>query len=144
MIGANAQYIETLENRCFIFICLFIWLFRVLVAPLGSFVVTHRLFSWGTWIQLLGTVWELNSPTRARACVPCMARQILNHWTTGEAPDVLLIMCKWYFQWNLKNFTILLCIDKYCIWAHIWVQLAPPRTSLVAQMVKNLPPVLEA
>ena len=28
----------------------------------------------------------LNSPTRDQACVPCIGKQILNHWTTGEVP----------------------------------------------------------
>ena len=29
---------------------------------------------------------NLNSPTRDQTCVPCIGKQILNHWTTGEVP----------------------------------------------------------
>ena len=32
-----------------------------------------------------------SSPTRDRTCVPCIARRILNHWTTREAPLTLLL-----------------------------------------------------
>ena len=31
-------------------------------------------------------MWDLNSPTRDWTRVPCIARQILNHWTTKEVP----------------------------------------------------------
>ena len=32
-------------------------------------------------------MWDLTSPTRDQTCVPCIARQILNHWTTREVPS---------------------------------------------------------
>ena len=31
-------------------------------------------------------MWDLSSPTRARTCLPCIGRRILNHWTTREVP----------------------------------------------------------
>ena len=40
--------------------------------------------------QLLCGMWNLSSQTRDRTCVPCIARWILNHWTTREVPDFLL------------------------------------------------------
>ena len=47
---------------------------------------TRRLSSCGSRAQLLRGMWE-SSQTRARTCVPCIGRQILNHWTTREAPS---------------------------------------------------------
>ena len=39
----------------------------------------------------LVTPWHVGSSwTRAQTRVPCIARQILNHWTTREAPNVFL------------------------------------------------------
>ena len=32
-------------------------------------------------------MWEPRSQTRHRTCIPCFARQILNHWTTREGPN---------------------------------------------------------
>ena len=42
-------------------------------------VVSHRLSSCGVRAWLLLGVWNLCSRTRARTCVLCIARQILNH-----------------------------------------------------------------
>ena len=47
----------------------------------GSVVTAHGL--------LLLAVWNLSSLIRDRTHVPCMARQILNHWTTREVPASL-------------------------------------------------------
>jgi len=42
------------------------------------------------WLWSVGLValWhvDLSSSTRDRTCVPCIARQILNHWTTRVVP----------------------------------------------------------
>ena len=45
----------------------------------GSVVVVHRL-------SYPHSMWDLSSLTRDWACVPCIARQILNHWTIREVP----------------------------------------------------------
>ena len=60
--------------------------------------------SCGTWdsqvvvcglllLQCMGLVphdmWDLNSLTRDRTCIPCAGRQILNHWSTKEVPRLL-------------------------------------------------------
>ena len=45
----------------------------------GSVVVAHRL-------SYSHSMWDLGSLTREWACVPCIARQILNHWTIREVP----------------------------------------------------------
>ena len=58
----------------------------------GSFIVMCRLFSnCGAWTQWCGmraslphSMWDLSSPTRGWTCVPCIGRQILNHWTARE------------------------------------------------------------
>ena len=36
-------------------------------------------------------LWDLSSPTRDQTCVPCIGRWILNHWTTREAQDALVL-----------------------------------------------------
>ena len=33
-------------------------------------------------------MWDLTSPTRDQTCAPCIARWILNHWTTREVPSL--------------------------------------------------------
>ena len=52
--------------------------------------------SWGTWASLLRGMWNLSSPTKDWTWVPCIGRQILNHWTTRGIPIALL----W---WNLSS-----------------------------------------
>ena len=39
-------------------------------------------------------MWDLSSLTRGWTCVPCIARWILNHWTTRE---VAFFLCWWTF-----------------------------------------------
>ena len=36
-------------------------------------------------------IWDLSSPTRDPAHIPCIGRRILNHWTTGEVPGPPLL-----------------------------------------------------
>ena len=33
--------------------------------------------------------WDLSSPTRDLTCIPCIARWILNYWTTREIPHLI-------------------------------------------------------
>ena len=54
----------------------------------GSRALERRLSSCGTWAQLLRGMWEC-SRTRARTCVPCIGRWILNHCATREVLNVL-------------------------------------------------------
>ena len=50
-----------------------------------------------------------SSGARNRTCVPCLGRRILNHWTTREAPPMVLLLAKliinlwpthWLFLWE--------------------------------------------
>ena len=50
----------------------------------GSRALEHRLSSCGTWAELLCGLGDFSSQTRDRTCVPCVGRQIPNHWTTGK------------------------------------------------------------
>ena len=34
-------------------------------------------------------MWDRGSPTRGGTHVPCIGRQILNHWSTREVPQLL-------------------------------------------------------
>ena len=40
--------------------------------------------SCSTQASLPCSVWNLSSLTRSQACIPCIGKQILNHWTTRE------------------------------------------------------------
>ena len=51
-----------------------------------SLVVVHGLSSCGVPAQLPCNMWDLSSLTRDRTRIPCIGRQILNHWTTREVP----------------------------------------------------------
>jgi len=37
-------------------------------------------------------MWNLSSPTRDQTCVPCIARHILNHWTTREVLRAIAVI----------------------------------------------------
>ena len=36
-------------------------------------------------------MWDLISPTRDQTYIPCIGRQILNHWTTRKVPDIPIV-----------------------------------------------------
>ena len=57
----------------------FIWLRWVSVAAWG-------LCSCGAHCWLPHSMWDVSSPARDQTCVPCLAKWILNHWTTREVP----------------------------------------------------------
>ena len=57
-----------------------------------SCVVTHGLSHCGSQAQLLCGMRDLSSLTRDQTCVPCIARQILNHWTTREVPNLVTLI----------------------------------------------------
>ena len=55
------------------------------------FIAVHRL-QW-LWHRGLVASKPVGFPqTRDRICVPCIGKQILNHWTTREVLKVLLLM----------------------------------------------------
>ena len=56
---------------------------RLLLA-VGSLIAEHGLYSVGSVV----VAWGLSYP-RDRTCVPCIGRQILNHWTTRKVPKPL-------------------------------------------------------
>ena len=63
--------------------------FLIAVASLGA---EHRFY--GTWASVV-VGHRINypvasSPSRDQTCVPCLSRQILNHWITRE---VLSVIC---------------------------------------------------
>ena len=49
---------------------------------------------------------DLSSLTRDWACVPCIARQILNHWTTREVPNLKDFKSYLANIWNECNCTV--------------------------------------
>ena len=57
------------------------------VVALGlSLVVAMGFMAHGLSYSMARGTWNPNSLTRDRTRIPCVARQILNQWTTREAP----------------------------------------------------------
>ena len=54
--------------------------------PTDSLVVASGLPSYGTQAYLLHGMWDLSSLTRDWTHIPCIAKWILNHWTTRKVP----------------------------------------------------------
>ena len=75
-------------------LCSLLWL--LLLQSTGSRM--HRLVVVKYGVKLLSSMSVLNSWTRVRTPVPCIGRQILNHWTTREDPWLLLL------SWVIKSF----------------------------------------
>ena len=67
-------------------------------------VVVHRF--WNTCAQLPHGMWDLGSLTRDWTHVPCIAKQILNHWTMREVP--VWVSSNIYKKWNWGMITWLL------------------------------------
>ena len=55
---------------------------------MDSLAVAHGFGSCSSQASLLRGTWDLRSPTRDQTHAPCVARQILNHWTTREIPQI--------------------------------------------------------
>jgi len=70
----------------------------------ASLVVAYRLSSCGAWAYLPCGMWELSSPTRDWTHIPCIARQILNHWATREVSNSFSF---WLFGWLFNTPSIL-------------------------------------
>ena len=66
------------------------------------------------WAQFLCYVWDLSSQTRDSACVPDIARQIRNRWTTKEVPK-----CIFFFKEWLTNYQCSWPLKKWGPWAPI-------------------------
>ena len=50
------------------------------------------LSSCGTWAWLPHGMWDVSSPARDQTHVPCIGKQILNHWPTREVPRNVILM----------------------------------------------------
>ena len=66
-----------------------------------------RLSRCSVWVQLPHGMWDLSSLTRNRTCVPCIERQILNHWTTREVPLHHCLFLKLFYHLQEKSCTYL-------------------------------------
>ena len=58
-----------------------------------SLVVGQRLSHCSTRALLLHGIWDLNFSTKDQTQVLCIARGILNHWTTREVPYSFFYCC---------------------------------------------------
>ena len=87
----------TMNEQC-------VWLHQVSFAARWIFTASCRIFPWGSQTLLMAhglrasgsvvaakhatSVWGLSSWTRDQTHVPCIARQVLNHWTSREVPPL--------------------------------------------------------
>ena len=64
--------------------------------------------SWGTQAyELPQSIWELSSEPGEQTHVPCIGRQIPNHWTTREAPTcIVLLLDRKKFFFPIFEFSI--------------------------------------
>ena len=53
--------------------------------------VACGLSLWCSALVALSCMWDPSSLTRDQNQVPCIARQILNHWTTREVPRITIL-----------------------------------------------------
>ena len=99
------------KKKKYIYIYLFISVFGCIRSQLwrvGSFVMGCRLLSsCSTQAQLLHSMWNLSSPTRDQTCIPCIRRQILNHWTTREVLQTRVFLKHFYFCCTQQNTSLL-------------------------------------
>ena len=63
-----------------------------------------RLSSCSVWASLLCSMWYLTSLTGDRTCVLCIARWVLNQWTTRDVPSFLFFLNN-ILVWNNFRFT---------------------------------------
>ena len=82
----------------------------------GSVYAAHRLSSCGVQAQLPRGMWDLRSPVRDWTSIPCIGRQILNHWTTREVPDFLKKINM--NQFCLENPHGQRSLAGYSLWGH--------------------------
>ena len=54
-------------------------------------------------------MWDFSFPIRDRTYIPCIARWIVNHWTTREVP-IICSFWLWPF-WLVCGFVVLMCIS---------------------------------
>ena len=100
----------------------FIWLRRIFVLHVnsgcGSQAPEHRLSSCGIWTDLPQSIWDLSSLTRDRTCIPCIMRQILNHWMAREVPHICFLKDLnwqiWASQWTCLSLSFLASKTERC------------------------------
>ena len=97
---------EEVGTDCFIYFTIYFFLCWIFIALYRLFVEAHRLLlfwntgsrghrlsNWGAQTSSPHSMWDLISPTRDSTCVPCIGRQIFNHWTTRQVPGVDYLKC---------------------------------------------------
>ena len=65
------------------------------------------LSSCGARAKLPRGMWDLSFPTRDQTGIPCIARPILNHWTTREVPT-----CMYFPLWKINSAEVSFSYNK--------------------------------
>ena len=79
----------------------------------------------GSQAQLLCSMLDLSSLARDWICTPCIARWILNHWTTREVPNPPFVFKRQMQSWHSVSHRtgLLLWLEGSCVWER---PLSPP------------------
>ena len=78
----------------------------------------------GSWAQLPHSIWDLGSLTRDWTPIPCIGRQILNHWTTREAPWVCFL-CLWVYFCFVPMFICIIFQIPFFLFSFVFARWIP-------------------
>ena len=81
----------------------------------------------GSWAQLPYSIWDLGSLTRDWTLVPCIRRQILNHWTTREASWVCFL-CLWLYFCFVHVFICIIFQIPFFLFSFVFARWIPQHT----------------
>ena len=69
-------------------------------------------------------MWDLGSPIRDQTCIPCIARQILKHWTSREVPPLRIKKQNKTLGWSKHDKTAFVWTIHNCLWEisrQLWI-----------------------
>ena len=89
------------------------WIFSLWLTDF-SLVAACRFNSCGMMASWSQGIQDLSSPNRDQTHIPCIGRQILSHWTTGEIPPSIYFVRG--FSTHSSFFMFLLCLK--CCWIY--------------------------
>ena len=81
-------------NFCFLFFKLYLFIWLCLIVAHGIFVAAHRLSSCGMWarsacrLSCSAAFGILVPQSGIKPSSPCLARHLLNHWTTRDVLQI--------------------------------------------------------
>ena len=125
---SNVIKVIIVTNRGFFFFSFWCGPFFKVFIEFVTILLLFYVFFW------LWGMWDLSSLTRDQTCTPCLRKQSLNNWTTGEVPtwtsylisslsslpqplSTILAFYSWHM--HISVFPNNMCIILFCL-IHIW------------------------